>query len=77
VHCQPNVDGGDYLSQWEMTIFDTQSTPLNRSPKNLSQVTDYVGDPYSCAKFGARPSTGGLLGEWAKYNYRYFYGRPE
>jgi len=29
---------------------------------------DYVDDPYSCAKFGAHPSTEGLLGEWVKYN---------
>jgi len=28
---------------------------------------DYVDDPYSCAKFDAHPSTGGLQGEWVKY----------
>ena len=28
----------------------------------------YVGDPYSCAKFGAHSSTGAFLGEWVKYN---------
>ena len=38
----------------------TESTPLNRSPKNLSG--NFVGDPYSCAKFSAHPSTGGF---WA------------
>jgi len=26
-------------------------------------ASDYVGDPYGCAKFG-----GGLLGKWVKYN---------
>ena len=30
---------GDWLCQWERAIFDpTESTPVNRSPKNLSQV---------------------------------------
>ena len=37
----------------------TESTPLNRSPKNYG---DYVGDPYGCAKLGAYLSMGGL---WA------------
>ena len=59
---------GDWLSQCEMAIFN----PLqNRHPLPIAKkfVTgDYVGDPYSCAKFGAQPSTGGLLGEWVKYN---------
>ena len=46
----------------------TELTPLNRSPKI---VTDYyLGDPYSCAKFGAhRPR--GLLDEWVKYNQHF------
>jgi len=38
----------------------TESTPLNRFPKIVTG--DYVSDPYSCAKFGAHPSTGGF---WA------------
>jgi len=64
---QPCVNG-DWLSQWKMAIFG----PLqNRHPLTDRQkfVTgDYVGDPYSCAKFGTHPSTGGLLREWVKYN---------
>jgi len=39
----------------------TESTPLDRSPKKFV-ASDYVGDPYGCAKFGANPSTGGF---WA------------
>jgi len=35
-------------------------------------ASDYVGDPYGCAKFGANPSTGGLLGKWVKYNEIFF-----
>jgi len=42
----------------EMTVID----PLqNRHPStdHLMIVTgDYVGDPYSCAEFGAHPSAG-------------------
>jgi len=34
------------------------STTLNQSPKNFTG--DYVGDPYSCAKFGATPSMSGV-----------------
>ena len=36
---------------------------LNRSPKFVTG--DHVGDHYSCAKFGAHPSTGasGQMGE--------------
>jgi len=52
---------GDWLSQWEMAIFDP---PLhNRHPLTDRQkhvTDDYVGDPYSCAKFGAYQSTGGF-----------------
>ena len=33
----------------------TESTPFNRSQKIVTR--DYVGDTYSCAKFGAHPST--------------------
>jgi len=35
-------------------------------------ASDYVGDPYCCAKFGANPSTG-LLGKWVKYNEIFIY----
>jgi len=28
---------------------------------------------YGCAKFGANPSTGGLLGKWVKYNENNFF----
>jgi len=28
---------------------------------------------YSCAKFGANPLNGELLGKWVKYNKHYFY----
>ena len=28
---------------------------------------------YSCAKFGANPLNGELLGNWVKYNEHYFY----
>jgi len=38
-----------------------ESTPLERSPKKFV-ASDYVGDPYGCAKFGANPSTRGF---WA------------
>ena len=38
----------------------TESTPLNRSPKNWYRWLRWR--PYSCAKFGANPSTGGF---WA------------
>jgi len=34
-------------------------------------ASDYVGDPYGCAKFGANPSTG-LLGKSVKYNEIFF-----
>jgi len=35
-------------------------TPLPITKKFVA--SDYVGDPYGCAKFGANPSTGGF---WA------------
>jgi len=48
------------------------STPYRIDiPQPITQkfVTgDYMGNPYSCAKFGAHASTGGLLGKWVKYN---------
>jgi len=31
-------------------------------------ASDYVGDPYGCAKFGANPFPWGLLVKWVKYN---------
>jgi len=45
-----------------MAIFDppTESTPLDHPQKFVA--SDYVGDRYGCAKFGANPSTGGF---WA------------
>jgi len=36
----------------------TESTPLNDRQKIITG--DYVGDLYSCAKFGSNPSTGGF-----------------
>jgi len=36
-------------------------------------VSDYIGDPYGCAKLGANLSTGGLLGKWVKYNKSFIY----
>jgi len=59
---------GDWLCQWEITIFKPYRIN-NPQPITKNFVTfDYVGDPYSCARFGAHPSTGeeGLLGEWVK-----------
>ena len=53
------------------------STPQRiHTPWPMTQkfvASDYVGDPYGCAKFGANPSTGGLLGKWVKYNEIFFY----
>ena len=63
-------------------------TPLHRicTPWPISKKTvasDYVGDPYGCAKFGANPSTGGF---WANgwnitkilfiYLYLFFMNSP-
>jgi len=44
--------------RWQFST-PTESTPLDRSPKKLV-ASDYVGDIYGCAKFGANPSTGGF-----------------
>ena len=52
-----------------------------RPPQNKHPLTDpkkigtgdYVGGPYGCAKFGANPSMGGLLGKWVKYNEIFIY----
>jgi len=49
----------------------TESTPIDRSPKKIV-ASDYVGDPYGCAKFGANPSTGGF---WANL-YPFFINSP-
>ena len=58
---QPCVNG-DWLCQWEMAIFDPHRihTPWPITKKFVA--SDYVGDPYGYAKFGANPSTGGF---WA------------
>jgi len=45
---------------------------LNRSPKNVTG--EYVGDPCSCAKFGAHPPLGGFWANW--WNITYFYICP-
>jgi len=45
--------------KWQFST-TTESTPLNRSPKNVT--SDYVGDHYGCAKLGAYPFTGSF---WA------------
>jgi len=41
---------GDLASQWEKASFD----PNRIDSKNVTG--DYVGDPYTCAKFGENPS---------------------
>jgi len=46
-------------------------TPLPITKKFVA--SDYVGDHYGCAKFGANPSTGGLLSKWVKYNENFCY----
>jgi len=50
-----------------MAIFDdpTESTLRNRTDLPKIVTDDYVGDPYSCAKLGAYPSTvaSGHMGE--------------
>jgi len=51
----------------------TESTPLDRSPKTFV-ASDYVGDPYGCAKFGANPSTGGFWANgWNITNFIYLF----
>jgi len=37
----------------------TKSIPLDQSLKKFV-ASDYVGDPYGCAKFGANPFMGGI-----------------
>ena len=57
--------------------FSTPHRIDNPQPITNKFVTgDYDGDPYGCAKLGAYPSTGGLLGTWVKYNQNYFYLCP-
>ena len=53
---------GDWLCQWEMAIFDPPQNPHPLTDHQKIVASDYVGDPYGCAKFGANPSTGGF---WA------------
>jgi len=45
-----------------MTIFDPHRIHTPWLITKNFVASDYVGDPYCCAKFGANPSTGGL---WA------------
>ena len=49
----------------------TESTPLNRSPKNLSQVIRR--QPLRLCQIRCISVHGGLLGIWVKYNQNYFY----
>ena len=49
-------------------IFDpTESTPLDRSPKNLLLVITSA-TANGCAKFVEKSVHGGLLGKWVKYD---------
>ena len=52
----------------------TESTPLNRSPKNLSQVITSA-TPTLC-QIRCISVQGELLGTWVKYNQNYFYLYP-
>ena len=48
----------------------------NRHPLTDPQkiVTgDYVGNPYSCAKFGAHPPLRGFWANWGKHNLNFIY----
>jgi len=58
---QPCVNG-DWLCQWEMAIFDPHRihTPWPITKKIVA--SNYVGNSYGSAKFGANSSTGGF---WA------------
>jgi len=49
----------------------TESTSLNRSPKNLSQVIKSATP--TAAPNLVHMRSRGLLGEWVKYNLNYFY----
>ena len=53
-----------------MAIFDPHRIDTPQPITKTFVTCDYVGDPYGCAKFGAYPSTGELLGTWVKYNFR-------
>ena len=55
----------------------TESTPLNRSPKNLSQVIRWLRRrPLRMYQIRCISVQGGLLGKWLKYNQNYFYLCP-
>jgi len=45
-----------------MAILDPAQNPHPFTITKKFVASDYVGDPYGCAKFGANPSTGGF---WA------------
>jgi len=63
---------GDWLCQCERAIFDpppTESTPLDRSRKNLLLVIK----PLRLCQIWCKSVHGGLLGEWAKYNENFIY----
>jgi len=68
---QPCVNG-NWLRQKGEFLTPTQNPhPLTDHQKIV--VSDYIGDPYGCAKLGANLSTGGLLGKWVKYNKSFIY----
>jgi len=55
--------------RWQFST-PTESTPLNRSPKNWSQVIRLVTPTALPNSVHIHPR--GLLGEWVKYNYNLF-----
>jgi len=63
-------------TSWEMANFDpTESTPLDRSPKNLVQVITSAAPTAVPNLVQIRPR--GLLGKWVKYNeFFLFINRP-
>ena len=56
-----NITGCAALSMGDGNFRPPQNPNPLTSPKKFV-ASDYVGDPYGCAKFGANPSTGGF---WA------------
>ena len=56
-----------------MAIFDPHRIHTPRPITKKFVASDYVGDPYGCAKFGANPSTGFFGGKWVKYNENFIY----
>ena len=56
-----------------MAIFDPHRIDTPQPITKKCVTGDYVDDLYGCAKLGAYPSMGGLLGTWVKYNQNYFY----